>query len=680
MTVKAAANGTRRWSPWLAWTLAALSALGAGVAALGSVLAGLSLADAVNGFVVTNTAMAVSFTLCGLILATRRPANPIGWLFLADGLGHAVTAASAPLITIGLRQDWPIGLVRAITTVGAYSWPWSIALFLPLALLLFPTGRLPGQLPGQPPGRWWRWLLWVAVATAPLFVVELGTEPNSLVPGGPTGYLTIADRADLAPLWMLAELRVVLLYAVCVIALGVRYRRGDERERRQLLWPILATLITFCVLVPWGVFLVGPVLMLLAIPLIGAAVTIAILRHQLLDIRLVFSRTVLYLLLTGGVVAAYTAVVALLDSVLRRQVGLGSSVLATVLIAVGFNPVRVRLQRVVDRTLYGSRSDPVRAASQVSAHLVAAEPGLGGVVEALRSALRLPFAALRGPAGEIASSGTAPEGLHAIPLVYGEHRLGELVVGVRAGERRLDPADRAVLELLAAPLSVAVHATALSGELQRSRERLVSAREEERRRLRRDLHDGLGPTLTGVTLQADLARNLVLVEPARAVELLTELRRQTVGAIEEIRRVAYGLRPPALDELGLLAALGQQVGQLDRRPGGPPVDVRMELPDALPALSAAVESAAYRITIEALSNALRHSGAGNVRIAMRWDRDLIIEVRDDGASADDGRPWPAGVGLRSMHERAAELGGSCHAGPTTGGGLVRVQLPLGTTT
>jgi signal transduction histidine kinase len=314
----------------------------------------------------------------------------------------------------------------------------------------------------------------------------------------------------------------------------------------------------------------------------------------------------------------------------------------------------------------------------VGARLVDAEAGLGGVVEALRSALRLPFAALRGPDGEISAAGTPPEVLHAIPLAYGSQRLGELVVGARAGERRLAAADRAVLELLAAPLSVAVFATALSEQLQASRERLVSAREEERRRLRRDLHDGLGPALTGVTLQADLARNLVLVDPARAVELLGELRRRTGAVIEDIRRVAYGLRPPALDELGLIAALSQEIAQIGRRPDGPPVTIGLDLPEALPVLPAAVESAAYRITVEALTNALRHSRAGRVQIRLWLERDLSIEVRDDGTHEPGLAPWPAGVGLRSMHERAAELGGSCKAGPTDAGGLVRALLPVRT--
>lgn len=669
MTDEAPPGRGRRSSP-LSWSLALLSVTLAGAAVVGAITSGMSLAESVDSFIVTNAAMGLSFPLCGLILATRRPGNPIGWLFLAAGLGHAITAASVPLIVAGTASSWPVWALRLVTTIAANAWPWSIALFLPLALLLFPDGR--------PPGRRWRWLVWAVIITAPLFVVELGTDPAPLAPGAPAAYLAISDHARFTPLWTVAEVRTVLLYGVALAALIVRYRRGGERERRQLLWLILAVLIAFPVMIAWGVFFTGPVLILLAIPLIGAAVTVAIVRHQLLDIRLVVSRTVVYLLLTGAVVLTYVLLVALFDSMLRRQVGLGTSVVATVLIAVGFNPIRVRLQRLVDRAVYGDRSDPVRAASQVGARLVDAGTGLDGVLEALQTALRLPFASLRGSKGEIVAAGTAPPTLHAIALTYGGDRVGELVVGVRAGERRLDPADRAVLELLAAPLAVAVFATALSHELQRSRERIVNAREEERRRLRRDLHDGLGPALTGVTLQADLARNLVPVDPARAVELLAELRRQTSAVIEDVRRVAYGLRPPALDELGLLAALRQQITQLTHQPDGRTVAVHVDLPPALPTLPAAVESAAYRITIEALTNALHHAQARHINVRLRLDRLLSIEVHDDGTPVNGVVTWSAGVGLRSMQERAAELGGSCEAGPTEEGGLVRAQLPMWT--
>ncbi|MFI0353328.1 sensor histidine kinase [Actinomadura sp. 9N407] len=627
-------------------------------AVIGVLVVGRGFEHALNSFVVTNSVMGLAFPVCGLLLAYHRPRNPIGWLLLADGIGHATTAAVVPLAEGGLAAGWPPGLLRALVTVGAYAWPWSIGLFLPLILQLFPDGR--------PLGPGWRYVAWGTALTAPLFVLELGAEPEALVPGI-TGYLTLPDHDRLQPLWTIAEFRFVVTAALGLAALTVRYRRGGEVLRRQLLWLLLAVLIMLVVTTPWALIAGTPAYVLFSIPLVPIAMTIAILRHRLLDIRLVVSRTVLYVMLTAGVIGVYLGLVLLLDQILRREVGLGTSALATVVIAAGFNPVRVRLQRGVDRVLYGDRADPVRAVSRVGARL---GTGLPGVLEAVREALRMPFAALRAGGAEVAASGSAPEVLHTIPLAYGEERVGELVIGLRPGEKRLSGADRALLELLAAPLSVAVRSVALSQELQRSREAIVLAREEERRRLRRDLHDGLGPVLTGVTYKADAAGNLLGPDPDEARRLLAELRTETAQAIDDVRRVVYDLRPPALDDLGLAGAIRQRAAHLDR------VDltVRVTAPE-LPALPAAIEAAAYRIAVEALTNAVRHAGAGRIDVRINADGRLRVEVQDDGA-APAGR-WLPGVGMTSMRERAAELGGTCAAGPCPGGGLVVAVLPLG---
>lgn len=245
------------------------------------------------------------------------------------------------------------------------------------------------------------------------------------------------------------------------------------------------------------------------------------------------------------------------------------------------------------------------------------------------------------------------------------------MIGLRQGQRRLDPADRRVLELLAAPLAVALQATALSAQLQRSRERIVAAREEERRRLRRDLHDGLGPVLTGVGFQADAARNLIRSDPDRAVEVLRRLRRETSAAISDVRRLVDDLRPPALDELGLVGALRERAEQLSDGSG---LVVALRAPDVLPSLPAAVEVAAFRIATEALTNAVRHAGASSIEVGISLADGLRVEVRDDGRTGSG--TWRPGVGLRSMSERAAELGGSYRAGPAQDGGRVVATLPL----
>jgi two-component system, NarL family, sensor kinase len=353
------------------------------------------------------------------------------------------------------------------------------------------------------------------------------------------------------------------------------------------------------------------------------------------------------------------------DRVLR---GVGAPVAATVLIALAFNPVRVRLQRLVDRAFYGARRDPVRAVSAVGERLAADD--LGGVLDGIRDALRLPFAALRGEDGELAARGSPSATIRAVPLTYHGERVGDLLVGVRAGERRMGAADLAVLDLLATPLAAALHATRLSEALQMSRERLVTATEEERRRLHRELHDSLGPTLTGAAFTADAIGNLTGSDPDGATRLAADLGTQIRAAIDDVRRLVYGLRPPALDELGLVGAVRRQAAQLAGE-----VEITVDADGALPPLPAAVEVAAYRITTEALTNVVRHSGGGHAKVSIRVDVDALrLSVTDDGPR--DGA-WRQGVGLRSVAERAAELGGACQAGPTPDGGSVTAHLPLG---
>jgi len=390
----------------------------------------------------------------------------------------------------------------------------------------------------------------------------------------------------------------------------------------------------------------------------------------------------LYGLLTAAAVGAYAGLVALLDLMVRSQVSFGVAVVASIIVAFCFNPAGVWLQRHLDRALYGDRRDPVRAVSRVGERLAGtgAAAGLSSVLEALCDSLRLPFAAVHFSSGEIASHGTAPELRHAIGLSYDGTAVGELIVGLRSVQPRLSPPDLAVLRLLAGPLAVAAHATALSAALQESRSGIVAAREEERRRLRRDLHDGLGPVLTGIAFKADAARNTLDAADAAtgsARDLLAGLRSDTTEAIADIRRLVYGLRPPALDDLGLIGSLREQTVRSALRPDGSGVAVTLHAPGSLPVLPAAVEVAAYRIVTEAMTNAIRHSGAGRIEItlALHGGAGLSLEVRDDGTGPPAG--WQPGVGATSMRERAAELGGSCQfgAGPD-GGGQVTARLPL----
>ena len=252
-----------------------------------------------------------------------------------------------------------------------------------------------------------------------------------------TLYLTIPIYRQLGPLWAVSNLAWLAIVAAAIGSLVVRYRRGGDAERRQLLWLVLAVLaVVAYVGIPWGIFNTGPILGLLVIALIPVAITIAILRYQLLDIRLVVSRALIYGILTAAAAGAYVGVVAILDALVRSRVSLGSAVIASVVIAIGFNPARVRLQRLIDRALYGDRRDPVRAVSLVGGRLAGTgAAGLKGVPEALCESLRLPFAAVRFGSVETAAHGAMPELLHTTGLSYDGARIGELVVGLRSGQR-----------------------------------------------------------------------------------------------------------------------------------------------------------------------------------------------------------------------------------------------------
>jgi signal transduction histidine kinase len=276
---------------------------------------------------------------------------------------------------------------------------------------------------------------------------------------------------------------------------------------------------------------------------------------------------------------------------------------------------------------------------------------------------------------ELAAYGIRPPERHGVPISAGGEPVGELVVGLRSGESRLAAADERVLGLLAAPIGVAVRASRLADEVGRSRERIIGTREEERRRLRRDLHDGLGPVLTGVVLNAETALRLLPSDPERASTLLAGLRDQTTAAISDIRRLVDDLGPPAaLDALGLEGAVREQAAILSRRSDGSPLAVSVETSGDLGGLPAAVEVAAYRIVTEALTNVVRHSTARTAVVSLAAaDSAVRVTVSDDGVNLEPG--WKPGVGLASIRERTAELGGVCEIRHDRAGGVVSVTLP-----
>jgi signal transduction histidine kinase len=349
--------------------------------------------------------------------------------------------------------------------------------------------------------------------------------------------------------------------------------------------------------------------------------------------------------------------------------------------------------------MYGERDEPYAVLSRLGQRLeatLAPESVLPTIVETVAHALKLPYVAIRvhseqssvisdqssvisDQSSVVSASWKKSDqlptdncSLITIPLVYQTETIGQLILAPRAPGESFSPADRRLLEDIAHQAGVAVHAVRLTADLQRSREQLVTAREEERRRIRRDLHDGLGPALASLTLKLDAARNLLTREPSAADALLAELKAQTQSALADIRRLVYDLRPPALDELGLVSAVREHVQQYENVNG---LGVAVEGPAHLPLLPAAVEVAAYRIAVEALTNVARHARARSCVIRFALDDALRVEIRDDGIGFTPQAR--VGVGLTSMRERAAELGGTCVVERAPEGGTrVVARLPV----
>ncbi|HEU5101245.1 MAG TPA: GAF domain-containing sensor histidine kinase, partial [Roseiflexaceae bacterium] len=488
-----------------------------------------------------------------------------------------------------------------------------------------------------------------------------------------------------------------------------RYRRRSNAvQRQQTRWALYGIVSGLSWITVWVVYatLINPdmqsgalnktvtnALIYVGFLMVPLSIGMAILRARLWDIDLIINRTLVYGALTASVVGLYVLVVGYLSTLLQTSGNLFVSLVATGVVALLFQPLRNRLQRGVNRLIYGERDDPYAALARLGQRLeatLAADAVLPTIVETIAHALKLPYVAIalttndeRRRTNDEPYEIVAEVGVGAaaspypatpssqLPLIYQGETVGQLILAPRAPGEPFAPADQRLLDDLARQAGVAVHAVRLTSDLQRARERLVTAREEERRRLRRDLHDGLGPQLASQTLLIDTALRLLPSDLGGAVQLLHRLKAQSQGAIADIRRLVYALRPPALDDLGLIGALREQAMQYAQSD----VQIAVVAPSALPPLPAAVEVAAYRIAQEALTNVIRHAQASACTIELVVGLELALTI------ADDGRGLPAdrrmGVGLTSMHERAAELGGRLAIEPRPGGGTqVRAWLPL----
>ncbi|MDP9861629.1 MULTISPECIES: sensor histidine kinase [Streptosporangium] len=583
-----------------------------------------------------------AFPVFGALLVFQRPRLVIGWLLCLGGMCSAVNSLTVNVALLG-RGAVP----TAIWTVVDVSWQLTILFLGVLLPLLYPDGRLPSPR--------WRPLIWFTVA-----VLLADTLRAEFLPFREPYPLSFGWRAQVV-LDQLANAAMLLAF----VSLAVRFRRADSGERRQILWPLLA-MAAF--IVPWVIG--NPVWWLASftIPLIPAAITFSVLRHRLYGIETLITRTIVGAGLVGVIGGVYVAVGAA-SSLFLSDVDRIGGLFAALCAGAFFHPLRRVLQRGADRLLYGSKGDPVALAEELRRRLQRTDPagGLTATLDVLREGLAVTGVAVRFEDGgpDEAAAGDLREVVRDVELVWHGEPVGHLLIGP-PGVRRLPAAhNERVIAVLTPYVADAAHAVRLVGALRRSRERIIATREEERRRLRRDLHDGLGQSLSGMAMSINVARHSLRASPETADRMLTELRSGMDSVTSDIRHLVYGLRPPALDDLGLAKALTEMAGP----------DVVVEVDGDLTGLPAAAEVAAYRIVQEALTNVRKHAQTDAVRVRLERGDDLRVQVSDDGVGLAPGRR--SGVGLASMRERAAELGGTCViTSPPEGGTVVEAVLPL----
>jgi signal transduction histidine kinase len=639
---------------------------GAGVAAAydragTAALAGtLSLAFAIGAIAVV-----------GAVITLAVPGNRVGWLLLASaavmGVGGAFTEA-------GIH-----GVLTAPGSVPGAAYLAALGPGLQAAGMLIAVVAVPAVFPdGRLPGPRWRWLAWcTAAAVICLFlgnILSPTTNEARLARwqsplGLPGRYGYIANVLSVA-----GVLLAVAAAAGAVAGLADRWRRGGSRVRQQLLLLALAAcppaLVLIAVIVANGVpgWVFGVVL--LPVPI---AIAFAILGHGLYDLRHAAHQTLLWLAMSGTVVGIYALMITAAVALFPDHHGWWPAAAAAAIAALLLIPLRETLQRAVNRIVYGRWHEPYEVLASLGERLEAAadvDRLLDAAVTELTTGLDLREVSVRDLDGQaIAGAATAPSPSTSMALQAYGMTVGSLTY--RPPERPLSTAEQRLVRDLARQLGGALHARLLRDDLQRARERLVLAREEERRRLRRELHDGLGPALAGLTLKTETARALLPPGTDGASQQLQGLSEEIRCTVLDVRRLVEGLRPPALDELGLARACSQAVERLTT-----PADLAASVhaPGDMPALPAAVEVAAYRIVVEAVTNTVRHARARHCQVSLTPSpAALSITIADDGSGLATASP--DGNGLAIMRERAEELGGTVTVSDTAAGVTVQARLP-----
>ena len=637
------------------------------------------------------------FGILGSLIFVYRPHNRIGWLCFLIGFSLSGSVAADLYAVCGLHGT--------ITAPGKSFVAWflysygnfpvlSLVMLLPL---VYPTGRFLSPR--------WRWAAIASLMALFTTGTAMGLNPD-LSQNGIMYLFPLQNPlrfVDVPPWWPplvngMNNFNFIIARLIAIAAIVVRLRHSVGDERQQMKW------LAYCIAMTFGIgvfffnipthyfglptantiwFAIGTALSFLGIPII---IGIAIFKYRLYAIDVIINRTLVYGGLTLAVVLLYSTIVVGSSRLFNNVGGLPSSLIATGMIAVLFQPARERLQRTVNRFMFGQRDEPYAVLSHLSQQLqTTAVPNetLTAIVQTIATTLKLPYVAIELMEQEAqigqASVGAPLAEAVALPLRYQNERVGRLLLSPRSPGERFTPQEQQLLADIAAQTGPVASATRLTLALQRSREQLVLAREEERRRIRRDLHDGLGPTLASQTLKLDTVLETLNGASPAVIADVQQLKHQTQQMVADIRRLVYELRPPALDELGLLEALRAHVAQLNGTNGSLRITIDAT-PEPLPQLPAAVEVAAYRIALEAVTNVIRHAQAHTclVRFVITQDHQpstLTVSVTDNGMGL--AASFHTGVGLNSMRERAAELGGAYTVETNPDGGTrVNAVLPF----
>ena len=693
-----------RWASWLAWSTAA--------AVIVFFVAGVVLGFARGTAHVTGTTTQtwldvitqipfLGFPVVGALIITRQPHNPVGWLLTAVGLSAILGtfATEYAMAALVLHRDLPAGEVAAWLSF----WVWTpAAAIAPLVILLFPDGRFLS--------RRWRWVgLAGVVNLLGIAAVSMFASYSVAPVSNPLAIPAVTSLGNfISPAFGAGT---AVLAVVALVSFVLRYRRATSDVRQQIKWVAysIALLPPFLVVSavvqgsgsPTWLAILNGILNFIATLSTPVCLGIAMLRFRLYDIDIVISRTLVYGSLAAFITAVYVGIVVGLGTLVGSggRPNIALSIVATAIVAVAFQPVRERLQRVANRLVYGKRATPYEVLSQFServAETYAADEALPRMArvlgegtgaaraevwlragETLRPAAAWPAAANgHSPlpvAGQVLPE--IPDADRAVPVRHQGELLGALTVSKRAGES-LTPVEEKLLADLGAQAGLVLKNVGLTAELlqrleelRASRQRLVAAQDAERRRLERNLHDGAQQNLVALKVKLGLAEAFAEKDPARAKELVAQLKADADEALETLRDLARGIYPPLLADKGLAAALESQA-----RKATVPVEV---IADGVGRYPQDVEAAVYFCCLEALQNVQKYAKASAATMLLTdTGGTLGFEVADDGIGFD---PVSArkGSGLTNMSDRLDALGGHVDLESGTGlGAKVSGRIPL----